>query len=248
MYRVMLVEDDRAIRYVYSRLETWGRQGFYIECEAGNGSQAITLLKNHPVDIIFTDIRMPLMNGIVMMKEIKKTFPDVLFVLISSYNEFEYAREGLKLGALDYISKPLEEKELEEVLRKADKILKTQEREGMFQKLCKLYENQVSQQDSLLTSVCDYLEENLNQNVTMEEVAEELNLNKDYLGKQIKGRTGQSFRTIYNQLKMEYAKEMLKKGNLKVYEISEKLGYTSADYFTLLFKKIVGMPPAEYKK
>lgn len=248
MYRVMLVEDDSAIAYVYSRLDTWGQQGFFIDGEASNGSQAIALLKDHPVDIIFTDIRMPLMGGIDMMKAVKKILPDVLFVLISSYNEFEYAREGLKLGALDYISKPLEEKELEEVLKKAEHILKTRESDSMFKKLCELFGNRIDEQDSLLGSVCSYLESTLEKNVTMEELAEELNLNKDYLGKQIKNKTGQSFRTVYNQLKMEYAKEMLKKGNMKVYEISEKLGYTSADYFTQLFKKCIGMTPAEFKK
>lgn len=244
----MLVEDDSAVRYVYSRMKEWGKQGFYIDCEAGNGSQAMAMLKDHPVDIIFTDIRMPLMDGIAMMKMIRQTYPQILFVLISSYNEFEYAREGLKLGALDYLSKPMEEKDLAEVLMRAGTILESRESDSMLKKMRELYGSRIDEQDSVLINMCRYLEENMDQNVTVEEVADELNLNKDYLGKQIKSKTGQSFRTLYNQIKMEYAKDMLKNGNQKVYEISESLGYTSSDYFTQQFKKCVGMTPAEYKK
>ena len=70
MYRVMLVEDDEAIRYVYSKMKSWGKYGFRIECEAQNGLQAIEMMKQKEIDIIFTDIRMPFMDGITMMKEV----------------------------------------------------------------------------------------------------------------------------------------------------------------------------------
>lgn len=248
MYRVMLVEDDKVIRYIYSRMQEWTKQGFVIEQEAGNGSQAAAILKENPVDIIFTDIRMPLMDGITFMRQVREMNPEILFVLISSYNEFEYAREGLRMGALDYLIKPLEEKELVEVLRKAKKILEDRGSDGVLQKICDICGNEVNAQDPVLVNMCQYLEEHLSRSVTMEEVADYLNLNKDYLGKQIKTKTGQSFRSLYNQIKIGYAKNMIKNGNYKVYEVSELLGYTSSDYFTQLFKKIVGITPAEYKK
>ncbi|SHJ52000.1 response regulator transcription factor [Hespellia stercorisuis] len=248
MYRVMLVEDDRTVRYVYSRMREWEKQGFTIECEAANGSQAVEMLRTHSVDIIFTDIRMPLMNGIEMMKQMKELYPGMLFVLISSYNEFEYAREGLKLGALDYITKPMEEKDLLEVLERAKVILDDASEGGMLQKLIMISKNEVNEEDSLLANLCGYLEEHLSENLTMEDVAEYLNMNRDYLGKQLKLRTGYTFRNLYNSLKMEYAKDLIHESSQKIYEISDSLGYTSADYFSQLFKKSVGMTPAEYKR
>ena len=92
------------------------------------------------------------------------------------------------------------------------------------------------------------LNEHINQNLTIEEVADSLGMNKDYLGRQLKKKTQMSFRSLYNRVKMEYAKPMIKSGQYKIYEISEMLGYTSPDYFSALFKNIVKMTPAEYKK
>ena len=106
MYRVMLVEDDSAVRYVYKRMKAWGENGFSISEEAANGRQAEEKIEKGEVDIVFTDIRMPLMDGITLMKKVKEEKNQIPFVLISSFSDFEYAREGLRLGALDYIMKP----------------------------------------------------------------------------------------------------------------------------------------------
>lgn len=248
MYRVMLVEDDRALRYVYSKMNVWTKYGFFIAGQVSNGVQAVEFVKENPVDIIFTDIRMPFMNGIEMMKIIKEQYPAVLFVFVSSYNEFEYAREGLRMGAIDYVVKPMGEKDLERVLERLQTILSEHKGEDIMDIFKSIVTEEVNWEEPILQNMCRYLEKNVERNLTLEEVAEELNLNKDYLGKVVKNRTGLNFRNLYNQFKMEYAKPLIKSGQYKVYEISEMLGYTSADYFTQLFKNSTGMTPAEYKK
>lgn len=247
MYRIMLVEDDEAIRYVYSRMKVWERYGFQIAAEAGNGQQALEEMKKNPVDAVFTDIRMPFMDGITLMKNIRQDYPEVLFVLVSSYNEFEYAREGLRLGALDYIVKPVGEADLEPVLSRIKEQLHTQEKKGISGLLESVIPDKSALSDTLIIKLGDYLEENIHRNLSIEEVAGALGMNKDYLGKQIKNKTGLSFRTLYNNIKIEYAKPLIKSGQYKVYEISELLGYSSPDYFTQLFKSVVKVTPAEYK-
>ena len=248
MYKVMLVEDDEAIRYVYSRMKAWGIHGFQIAAEAGNGLQAIEEMNKNPVDVIFTDIRMPFMDGIALMKNLLESYPEVLFVFTSSYDEFEYAREGLRLGAVDYIVKPMEESDLESVLVRIEEKLTAR---GCGKETLKLLEQIIPEKeavsDTLIIHLGQYLEVNMHHNLTIEEIADALGMNKDYLGKQIKNKTGLSFRTLYNRLKIEYAKPLIKSGQYKVYEISELLGYSSPDYFTQLFKNEVKMTPAEYK-
>ncbi len=248
MYKVMLVEDDEVIRYVYSRMKSWGKYGFYIQTEAGNGIKALEELKKNPVDVVFTDIRMPLMNGIELMKQAIPVYPDIPFVLISSYNEFEYAREGLRLGAVDYIVKPMQEEELDRVLQRLKEQLSTREKNAAPDVLAGIFKDEDLRSDALVGKVVQYLEEHMERNLTIEEVAEALGMNKDYLGRQLKGKTQMSFRNLYNQIKMEYAKPLIKSGQYKIYEISEMLGYTSPDYFSGLFKNIVKMTPVEYKK
>ncbi len=248
MYKVMLVEDDEVIRYVYSKMKAWARYGFFIQAEAANGKRALEELKNNSVDVVFTDIRMPLMNGIELMKEAITLYPDIRFVLISSYNEFEYAREGLRLGAVDYIVKPMQEEELDHVLQRIREQISASENSGIAGVLTDIFQDEDIQNDSLIGQVMECLNEHINQNLTIEEVADSLGMNKDYLGRQLKKKTQMSFRSLYNRVKMEYAKPMIKSGQYKIYEISEMLGYTSPDYFSALFKNIVKMTPAEYKK
>lgn len=248
MYRVMLVEDDRALRYVYSKMTVWSKYGFFIAGEVSNGLQAVEFVKENPVDVIFTDIRMPFLNGIETMKAIKERYPKILFVFVSSYNEFEYAREGLRMGAVDYVVKPMGEKDLESVLERLRSLLSEQENEDSLEIFKTIVEKEANWEDPVLQKMCRYLIDHVEQNLTLEEVAGELDLNKDYLGKVLKMRTGMNFRNLYNSFKMEYAKPLIKSGQYKVYEISELLGYTSADYFTQLFKNSTGMTPAEYKK
>lgn len=247
MYRVMLVEDDEAIRYVYSRMKTWGKHDFQIVVKAGNGMHALEEIKEQPVDVIFTDIRMPFMDGITLMKEVLAKQPDILFVFISSYNEFEYAREGLRLGAVDYIVKPMGEEELEPVLLRVKNLLSQKKASGpseLFRRIIK--EEQLS--DPFVLKTGEFLEENIHRNPTIEELADVFGMHKDYVGKQIKQKTGLPFRVLCNKIKIEYAKPLIRNGQYKVYEVSELLGFSSPDYFTQLFKSEVKMTPAEYKK
>lgn len=247
MYEVLLAEDDRAQRYVYSKMKSWKEYGFSICEQAENGTRALELLREHPVDVVFTDIRMPFVTGIELMKTIKKEQPDILFVLVSSYDEFEYAREGLRLGAVDYMVKPITEEDLSKVLKRVQKMLSEKTKDNsadLFEKIAP----GVNWEDPLLKNMSQYVLKNIEQNLSLEEVAAALNLSKDYFGKQIKGKTGMNFRNLYNSFKMEYAKPLIKDGQLKIYEISEKLGYSSADYFTQIFKNSTKMTPAEYKR
>lgn len=248
MNHVMLVEDDEVIRYVYRKMKAWRSYDFHIAAEVSNGVRALEAFRQNPVDVIFTDIRMPLMNGIHLMKEVNKISPQTLFVLISSYNEFEYAREGLRLGAIDYIVKPMEEKQLEEVLIRVKQKLDTQKWDTDLSWIQPIFQKKEILEDCLIHRLCKYLEKHIHSALSMEEVAEAMGLNKDYMGKQIKLKTGMSFKNLYHQTKVEYAKPLIRSGQYKVYEISELLGYPNADSFTQQFKSTTNMTPMEYKK
>ena len=188
---------------------------------------------------------MKTLEEIQKIREEKKQIP---FIMVSSFSDFEYAREGLRLGALDYIMKPLEEKDLENALERAKVVLGQRALNHVMDKICQVCGPDINPCDPLLMSLSRYLQENMKNSVTLEAAAEALNMNKDYLGKQIKAKTGQNFKSLYHGVQIAYAKILLKNDNYKVYEISEMLGYTSADYFASLFKKVTGLSPAAYKK
>lgn len=112
MYKVLLVDDEYFPREALKMTIPWEEYGCVICGEANNGYDGIEKAKELNPDMILTDINMPLMDGLDMIKEIQSTQPDILFSIVSGYSEFEYAKRGIELGVNDYILKPIDDKEL----------------------------------------------------------------------------------------------------------------------------------------
>lgn len=250
MYNILLVEDDPAMRFLYSKMKVWSECGFKIAREVSNGKDALEVLGREKFDLIVTDIRMPFVDGIELLREIKKRGIDVCVIFVSSYDEFEYARQGLILGAFDYILKPVDEKKLEAVLeRTAQCISERAASSGISASVeaALRYIGKTGDENSFVRQICEYFSENRSEIVTMDEAAEHFNFNKDYFGKLFKQNMGVTFNYFSSAVKVEYAKELLATGNYKTYQVSEKLGYSSPDYFTRIFKEMTGRTPSQYK-
>lgn len=116
-YKVLIVDDDQNFRYAAREMLPWKKYNFAITAEAVNGRQALDLMHQNQFDLVVTDMSMPLMNGVDFIKVAKKEFPDVLFVALSAYDDFEFVKESLKCGAEDYILKyDMEEAKTEQVI------------------------------------------------------------------------------------------------------------------------------------
>lgn len=119
MYNVMIVEDSkpilRNIRTLLGSLEL----PVQVVATATNGEEALELIRQQPVDLVLTDIRMPKMDGLALIEQAKQLRPRLLFILISGYNDFEYTRKAINLQVFDYLLKPVERKQLAEVMDRA---------------------------------------------------------------------------------------------------------------------------------
>ncbi|BBH21541.1 hypothetical protein Back11_28860 [Paenibacillus baekrokdamisoli] len=116
MYRIMIVEDEPPIvRYLKSIVESVTDR-FMICSVAEDGMEALEKIEALRPDVILTDVRMPRMNGVEFVKHLRTEHPQLLTVVISGYQDFEYARESLKWGALDYLLKPVSPEQLKPLL------------------------------------------------------------------------------------------------------------------------------------
>lgn len=141
MYNVVIVDDEPVIRFGLKASINWEEEGLHLLGDYPNGYEAFEEIKNHHVDIVITDIKMPIMDGITFMKKTLEIFPKAKVIFVSSYNDFEYVREGLMLGAVDYVLKPtLEPDEFLEVIRKCK--AKLNEEEHIKEKLTLLNETE----------------------------------------------------------------------------------------------------------
>lgn len=115
LYKVMLVDDEEEVREVMKRRIDWESIGFTVVVSAENGEDALDKAEIYEPDVVLTDIQMPFMDGLTMLKNLKNLIPDIRSVILSGYDEFEYAKEAIKLEAEEYILKPIDSEELRKV-------------------------------------------------------------------------------------------------------------------------------------
>lgn len=127
MYKVLLADDKEVFRRKVKRLPYWkdASDKFLICFEAQNGREALDYLETHKVDVVLTDIRMPFIDGIELLKRIKEKGLCPCVILLSEFAEFSYAKEGIINGAFDYIVKPVDQENIQDAFERAYHFLST---------------------------------------------------------------------------------------------------------------------------
>lgn len=148
MYRVLIVDDDRLARQGIISMMQWEKYGMHVVGEAQNGEKALeflekSFLEKSPVDVLFVDLEMPVMNGIALMEKSRALYPEVLFVVLTFHEDFHYVQSALRMGAIDYISKlQMESADCNELLRDISKKV-----EGTVKRKIKMPEADSNSQD-----------------------------------------------------------------------------------------------------
>ena len=131
MYRLMIADDEPKIRRGLSKLE-WSSLNIEVVAQAEDGIQALKFAEEYNPDLFLIDINMPYLNGLELIKELKKVIPECLMIIVSGYDEFEYAKEAVKLDVFDYILKPVNRKELMETVKRAVQTLEEEQNKDNF--------------------------------------------------------------------------------------------------------------------
>lgn len=345
MFNILIVDDREIFRRQFKRIPIIkNNNNFIVNYEAQNGDEALKILKNNQVDVVITDIRMPVMDGLELLKNIKDEKLCNCVVLLSEYTDFTYAKKGLVLGAFDFIVKPINAEKLTELLERVEEYLTNIENtetftenetsmlssliidndnyaidvakqifnriseiknnspiqidmeiRSIFTKICNNIKKQrpwlelyldldqlfnvsairsdnvetmknnfqeyirkvvyevnkfnVSSRSSLIQNMCSYILLNIeNSDINLKNIAEKFYVNKTYLSHIFKIEMGISFVDYVTFIKMERAKNILRKSDIKIYELANRLGYDDAEYFSKIFKKNTGVSAISYKK
>jgi two-component system, response regulator YesN len=144
MFKVLIIDDEPIIRRGLKNIINWKNFGCEVIGEAEDGQEGGELIHRFLPDIIITDIRMPEIDGLTMMRDIRNAVPDCKIIILTGHRDFEYVHEALKLGAFDFILKPSKIEELTAVIARAVKELKFQkDRTEEFQKLQVLFQQNI---------------------------------------------------------------------------------------------------------
>ncbi len=118
LYRIMLVDDEEEVRKAIIRNMDWEELGFTVVGDAENGEDALEKLEQWEPDVVITDIRMPYMDGLTLTERIREKYPSIKILIFSGYDDFEYAKQAIKLNVTEYILKPVNSEELAVILKR----------------------------------------------------------------------------------------------------------------------------------
>lgn len=136
MLKIIIVEDEDLLRDGLTTCVDWGKIGYELAGDAEDGIEALKLIEKISPDVVITDIKMPHMDGIELSEQIKSKYPEIKIIIISGYDEFEYARRALKAGVSEYILKPVNMEQLKNVMGGvAETLLAEREKEKEIIKL-----------------------------------------------------------------------------------------------------------------
>ncbi|MFB5763558.1 response regulator transcription factor [Paenibacillus medicaginis] len=129
MIDVLIVDDDKLVRKGLISAMPWDSFGMRVIGEAANGEKALEFLQHNRVDLLMTDVAMPVMSGIELIRIVRKRYPDIAIAVLTLHQDFEYIQEALRLGAVDYIAKvQLEKERFEQVLGRIHELILNQRR------------------------------------------------------------------------------------------------------------------------
>lgn len=249
---ILIVEDEpRTRKGIQKTLEVWS-EGRYEILSAAGGDEAVKLLNEKRVHLLITDIRMPEITGLKLVESLKNREQKPVVIIISAYSEFHYAQEAIRLGVLNYLLKPLNKHKLIEAVEQAMEVEITRERNAIMEKVVDQLLMDIKKEDqqtrSPIKEAMDYVDEHLNESLSLREVAERIHLNPSYFSSLFKEQTGLTFSEYVTRSRIQKAKNLLVATDLSVAEIAEEVGYQTAKYFIKLFKEIEGTTPSRFRK
>lgn len=248
MYRVIVADDEVWVIFGIKKLIHRSGLPFEVVGEASNGIRAYEMTKELMPDLLITDIRMPGLNGLELMRKLKEEniAPKVIF--ISGYAEFEYAKEGLRLGAFDYLLKPVEEEGIAAILQRYMEQQKEEEAKKEEEKKDAAAGKEDGIEEPRVRKIIEEINRRYTEKISLQEFADQYGLSIGHLSALIKKETGVPFSEYVTAKRMEDAKKLLSREDLSVDEVAGQVGYSDYFYFTKAFKKYAGVSPSVYRK
>lgn len=234
---IIIVDDEpkiaRGILKLVSKRDGYKAAGIF--CEA---SEALSFIKQNPVDVVITDICMPEISGLELIRQIRRINEKMHIVILSGYADFAYAQQAIALGVTRYLLKPTNPDELISVLEDIFALSSVTEAEP----------EQLPEINNLVVrNAVSYIKEKYANPFSLKSMADELFVSPNYLCELFKRHTGKNITEYLSDYRLHQAEKYLKQVACKVSDVSALVGYNDVKYFSTAFKKKFGMTPLEYR-
>ncbi len=248
VFKVILLDDEDIIIEGLQATVPWDKYKCKVVASATNGKEGLALIRKHKPDIVVTDVRMPYLNGLEMLKELTGEFPQMQIIVLSGYRDFDYAQSAISLGVLRFLLKPSKMDEIHEALNAAMLKLSGIPLENYAPHNTNTKLEDEPEGNFIVSRAINYINEHYSEKITLQQLADYLYISTWHLCRVLKKGTDMNFVDILNNIRIDYAKKYLRETSLKVYEVSHKIGYSDIAYFSKVFRSITGMSPKQYRE
>lgn len=250
MKRVIIVEDEQIIRTGLKLTFDWARHGCVVIGEAADGGEGLQLIKSHQPEIVITDIKMPDMDGLTM---IKKGLSEVQFVslILTSHSEFEFAKKAIKIGVSDFLLKPLDHQELAQALDSAVQHLDSLATVTLTTNIDSPYLTGCERSQPMtkhIKETVQYIHEHYDDKIILEDLVISTGMSATYLHRKFKEEMNTTINQYITFYRINKAIELMRQGEDHIYKIAEEVGFNDYKYFASVFKKKVKYTPTEFIK
>jgi len=238
LYQVYLVDDEPVALNHISNNISWIENGFQVVGSNTDPVAAVEEIKHLSPHVIFTDVRMPGLNGMELINAVKQDLPQTEFVIISAYSDFPYLRNSIKLNVFDYLLKPVNKSGAEEVFFQ------------LHQKLAKANGSSPDQRtggSSIHDDIVAYIQTNLNQRHSLQSLSSQFHLSQNTICTYFSKYQGTTFVGYLTELRMRRAQELLSTGK-SIKEIAILCGYEDYFYFCRVFQNHFHCTPTQMRK
>jgi len=246
-YHILLVDDEELALMGIQQGICWERLGIKERYCAGSMKEALEVLGKNQIDMMISDIEMPGGSGLELIRRVRELYPEIICIFYTCHADFSFCQEAIRLGALDYVLKPIPYEELEQILKqgllKIQKGKAARELENIWGELTRQEEK-----SSAVETVKKIITENLSVEISRDELAKQVYMSPDHLTKLFKKETGMSLSDYIINKRILLAKQLLTSTNLSVVEIAQRAGFSYSSYFVRIFKKKTGVTPQQYRK
>jgi DNA-binding response OmpR family regulator/two-component sensor histidine kinase len=247
-YRILIVDDEPDIaQFIASELGSW----YYFDCVT-NGKEALQALFAESYDLVISDIIMPEMDGITLLKQIKGVpqLSDIPVILLTSKSEVEHRLAGIRHGADSYISKPFNMDELHvQIDNLIDNVRRLRGKfSGALQQEDKVEDIEVKgNNDALMDRIIKVINANMNNSdFNVELLSREVGISRAQLHRKMKEITGVSTGDFIRNLRLQQAERLIRENKINITQVAYTVGFNNQSHFSTVFRKYYGMTPSEY--
>ena len=247
MYKVVIIDDEPIIVEGLSKAVPWEKWDCYVAATAESGQSGVEIIQKENPDILFSDIRMPGMDGLAMIAALKSEHPHMQIAILTGFRDFEYAREAIRLGVTRFLLKPSKMEELEEAVSVMVQNLSHMKERTEDGKAVQEEPEETAAGSFIAQNAVKYIEENYMEKLKLSDVADHVYVSQWHLSNILNQHVEKSFSDILNQTRIEKAKELLWEPSLRIGDIAEKVGFLDMAHFSRVFKKFTGLSANEFR-